>query len=60
MVDYKAMYYKLAGRMATAIEVLEANTEILQATTGALAAITEKMKQAQQDAEEICLDDGEE
>ncbi len=39
MTDYKAMYYYLAGRMATTLEVLDA-------TTTALATITEKMKQA--------------
>ena len=37
MADYKAMYYHLAGRMATAMDVLEA-------TTNALAEITEKLK----------------
>ena len=60
MADYKAMYYHLAGRMATAIEALEA-------TTGALVTITEKLKLAQQSTEEMFmnsaddedLDDGE-
>ena len=37
MPDYKAMYYHLAGRMATAIDALEA-------TTNALVDITEKLK----------------
>ena len=46
--DYKAMYYHLAGRMATAVEALEA-------TTGALVVITEKLKKAQQSTEEIFL-----
>ena len=50
MTDYKAMYYHLSGRMATAIEALEA-------TTGALAEIAEKMKLAQQTTEEMFLND---
>ena len=48
MPDYKAMYYHLAGRMATAVETLEA-------TTGALVAITEKLKLAQQTTEEMFI-----
>ena len=50
MPDYKAMYYHLAGRMATAVDVLEA-------TTNALAAITEKLKLAQQTTEEMFISD---
>lgn len=46
MPDYKAMYYHLAGRMATAIDALEA-------TTNALSEITEKLKLAQQTTEEM-------
>ena len=46
MPDYKAMYYHLAGRMATAIDALEA-------TTNALVDITEKLKLAQQTTEEM-------
>ncbi|MDL2234010.1 hypothetical protein LJC63_10610 [Ruminococcaceae bacterium OttesenSCG-928-L11] len=53
MSDYKAMYYHLAGRMATAVEVLEA-------TTNALVEITEKLKLAQQTTEELFLSGGEE
>jgi len=49
MPDYKAMYFHLAGRMATAIEALEA-------TTGALVTITEKLKQAQLVTEEMFMD----
>ena len=48
MPDYKAMYYHLAGRMATAVEALEA-------TTNALVAITEKMKLAQQTTEDMFI-----
>ncbi len=74
MADYKAMYYHLAGRMATSIEVLEATTEILQATSDSLVAtsnslavtsksladLTEKLKNAQLQTEEMfinCEDD---
>jgi len=52
MPDYKAMYYTLAGRMATAIEALEA-------TTGALVTITEKLKQAQQSTEDMFINSSE-
>lgn len=48
MADYKAMYYYLAGRMATAIEALDA-------TTGALVEITEKMKVAQLTTEDMFM-----
>lgn len=46
MPDYKAMYYHLAGRMATAVDALEA-------TTKALVEITEKLKLAPQTTEEM-------
>ena len=48
MADFKAMYYHLAGRMATAIDTLEA-------TTNALVVITEKLKLAQQTTEDIFI-----
>ena len=48
MADYKAMYYHLAGRMATAIDALEA-------TTNALSEITQKLKLAQQTTEEMFI-----
>ncbi len=48
MADYKAMYYYLAGRMATAIDALDA-------TTGALVSITEKLKDAERITEEMFL-----
>jgi len=50
MPDYKAMYYHLAGRMATAVDTLEA-------TTNALVEITIKLKLAQQTTEEMFLSD---
>ena len=46
MTDYKAMYYHLSGRMATAVEALEA-------TTTALATIAEKLKLAQRATEDM-------
>ena len=62
MPDYKAMYYHLAGRMATAVEVLEATTNMLNSTAGALkstagemAELTEKLKLAQQSTEEMFI-----
>ena len=48
MPDYKAMYYHLAGRMATAMDVLDA-------TTKALVDITERLKLAQQTTEEMFI-----
>lgn len=48
MVDYKAMYYYLAGRMATAVEALDA-------TTGALVKISDDMKKSQQFTEEMFM-----
>jgi len=44
------MYYHLAGRMATAVDALEA-------TTNALVDITEKLKLAQQTTEEMFISD---
>ncbi len=55
MPDYKSMYYHLAGRMATSIEVLETTTKILQDTTENLAQLTEKLKLAQQTTEEMFI-----
>ncbi len=62
MPDYKAMYYHLAGRMATSIEVLETTAEILQAATTSLQAtssslldLTSKLKLAQQTTEEMFI-----
>lgn len=53
MADYKAMYYHLAGRMATAVEALEA-------TTNALSEISDKMKMAQRATEEMFMDSNDE
>jgi len=43
MADYKAMYYHLAGRTATAIDVLEAATSIMEANAKATKASAESM-----------------
>ena len=60
--DFKAMYYHLAGRMATTIDVLEATTEVLEATakalketTSAMVDLKEKLKLAQQLTEEMFI-----
>ena len=37
MADYKSMYYYSAGRMATAVDTLDATTEILKSTTKSLS-----------------------
>ena len=69
MTDYKSMYYHLAGRTATAVDVLEATTDMMKATTDmmiantqameanvqALVALKEKLKAAQQVTEEIFM-----
>jgi hypothetical protein len=47
------MYYHLAGRMATAVEALEA-------ATTALATISAKLKEAQQVTEDMFLEGEEE
>ncbi|MCK9477908.1 MAG: hypothetical protein M0R40_00180 [Firmicutes bacterium] len=60
MADFKSMYYHLAGRMATAVEVLEYATDALVGTTQALATLTEKLKLAQQDTEAMFINDDEE
>ncbi|MCL2068324.1 MAG: hypothetical protein FWH00_00335 [Oscillospiraceae bacterium] len=60
--DFKAMYYHLAGRMAGAIETLEATTEILEATTQSMAAtakslsdMKDKLKLSMQNTENIFI-----
>ena len=62
MVDYKSMYYYLAGRTATAVDVLEATTKMMEANAKAmlasvesLAELKEKLKLAQQITEDMFL-----
>ena len=55
MPDYKSMYYHLAGRMATTVEVLEMTVETLEGTTTALTVLTEKLKQAQLKTEDMFI-----
>ena len=69
MADYKAMYYHLAGRTATAVDVLEATTNIMEANAKAMMAsidalteLKERLKLAQQITEEMFINsnDGDE
>ena len=60
MPDYKSMYYYLAGRMASAIDTLEATTEMLEANVNALTKVKEKLKLAQQSTEELFIESEEE
>ncbi len=55
MADYKSMYYYLAGRTATSVEVLEMTVQTLSATAEALTVLTEKLKQAQLETEEMFI-----
>jgi len=62
MADYKSMYYHLAGRTATAVDVLEATTNIMEAnakammaSVEALADLKEKLKLAQQMTEDMFM-----
>jgi len=62
MADYKAMYYHLAGRTATALDVLEATTNMMEANAKAMMAsveslvnLKEKLKLAQQDTEDMFI-----
>jgi hypothetical protein len=62
MPDYKSMYYHLAGRMATAVDILESTTDVLEATTKTLTAtskalvdLKERLKLAQQITEDMFI-----
>ena len=55
MADYKSMYYHLAGRMATAVEVLGTTTEMLHATSRALSNLKDKLELAQQATEDMFI-----
>ena len=62
MADFKSMYYHLAGRTATAVDVLEATTNIMEANAKAmmasieaLADLKEKLKLAQQATEDMFM-----
>ncbi|MCK9477916.1 MAG: hypothetical protein M0R40_00230 [Firmicutes bacterium] len=43
MADFKSMYYHLAGRTATAVDVLEATTSIMEANAKAMEANAKAM-----------------
>ena len=44
MADYKSMYYHLAGRTATAVDVLDATVSIMEANAKTMIASSEAMK----------------
>jgi hypothetical protein len=74
MADFKSMYYHLAGRTATAVDVLEATTGIMEANAKVMIAssesmmasvesliiLKEKLKLAQQNTEDMFINIGEE
>ena len=64
MADYKSMYYHLAGRTATAVDVLEATIKIMEANVkasiAALDDLKEKLKMAQQATEDLFINDPDE
>jgi len=67
MADYKSMYYHLAGRTATAVDVLDATTSMMEANAKAMMAsveslieLKEKLKLAQQATEDMFINDDEE
>ena len=55
MTDYKSMYYYLAGRTATVVDILEATTNMMQANVDALVELKEKLKFAQLATEELFM-----
>ena len=66
VADYKSMYYHLAGRTATAVDVLEATTNMMEANAKAMMAsveslviLKEKLKLAQQITEDMFMNDEE-
>jgi len=67
MADYKSMYYHITGRVAGAVESLEAATATLKATiqttnlalqesVEVLVSLMESLKSAQQATEEMFMD----
>ena len=72
MADYKSMYYHLAGRTATAVDVLEttiaiteanakammASAESMMASVEALKDLKDKLKLAQQVTEDMFIESG--
>ena len=74
MADYKMMYYHLAGRVAGAVEALEASigalhgavgvlqgtVGVVDGTVGALDGLAESLKKAQQKTEEMFISSGDE
>ncbi|MDR1674280.1 MAG: hypothetical protein LBR54_02380 [Oscillospiraceae bacterium] len=54
--NYRDMYYHLAGRMATAVELLESTVKVSKAATDGLESITNSLKRAQSEAEDTFID----
>ncbi|MCL2212262.1 MAG: hypothetical protein FWB93_00295 [Oscillospiraceae bacterium] len=51
--DYKSMYFHMAGRMATTVDVLETTVKMLGKVSDELEVLVEKLKQAQLTTEEM-------
>ena len=51
MTDYKSMYYHLAGRTATAVDVLEMSIKTLNSTLDAMKSTMDAMKTTMQAVE---------
>ena len=45
VADYKSMYYHLSGRNATAVDVLEATTSIMEANAKAVMTSIDALKE---------------
>ena len=63
MPDYKAMYYHLAGRMATAVEALEATTKKVSSMDEEVGDLYDEVDAISEDlsnVEDYIWDDGEE
>ena len=62
MADFKSMYYHLAGQTATAVDVLEATTRVMEANAKAMMAsiealteLKERLKYTQQKTENMFI-----
>ena len=53
--NYRDMYYLLAGRMASAVETLEATVKLLGSAVNSFEEITVGLKNAQQAAEDMFI-----
>jgi hypothetical protein len=55
MPDYKSMYYHLASKTATAVEVLDANIKAMTASIKAITELKEQIIAVQQVTEEMFI-----